>query len=122
MAWFLGGIFFLFVLKRKKKGYRLHDTIEYGRRIENKVISDFFLNAVLCFKEDEMSFTGAENETQILNIGLQKDYHWLTLKVVTFNFLSFADHQHVSHGHAECVFYWPPDWLFFLLSLTVLSQ
>lgn len=64
-----------------------------------------FSNVVLCFKEDEMSFMGAENATQILNIGLQKDHHWLTLKAVIFNFLSFADHQHVSHGDVDCVFY-----------------
>lgn len=51
-----------------------------------------------------MSFMGAENATQILNIGLQQDYHWLSLKAVIFNFLSFADHQHVSHGKEDYAF------------------
>lgn len=51
-----------------------------------------------------MSFMGAENVTQILNIGLQKDYHWLSFKAVISNLLSFADHQHVSHGNVDLVF------------------
>lgn len=50
-----------------------------------------------------MSFMEAENATQILNIGLQKDYRWLSFKAVIFNFLSFADHQHVSQGNADYV-------------------
>lgn len=52
-----------------------------------------------------MSFMGTKNATQILNIGLQKGYHWLSFKAVIFNFLSFADHQCVSHGNVDCVFY-----------------
>lgn len=51
-----------------------------------------------------MSFMGAENATQILNIGLQKDYYCLSFKAVIFNSLSFTDHQHVSHGNVDfCV-------------------
>lgn len=51
-----------------------------------------------------MSFMGAENATQILNIGLQKVCHWLSFKAGIFYFLSFTDHQHVSHGNADfCV-------------------
>jgi len=51
-----------------------------------------------------MSFMEAENATQTLNIELQKDCHWLSLKAVFFSFLSFVDHQHVSHGNEDYVF------------------
>lgn len=51
-----------------------------------------------------MSFMVAENATEILNIRLKKDYHWLSFKAVILNFLSFADHQHVSHGNVDLIF------------------